>query len=385
MKSIRYILCGGILVLSLATAVHPQPSSITTIQIFPSPAQILKKLESSAGWRSLGSATESADPARSAAALSFDPGVLRECGLRAFWQQDFSRGKINISLEILDFGDSSGAYSLFSIQSGRRIRSEVIGDQGFSSPNGLWLWQSNLVVHISEKDPAKRTPANLLEIGKLVSRLIGQRAELPNLVKQLPSHNQVPGSPRYFLGPQSFQRLEAPVQVANLGFNLGAEASSAEYQVPNGKARLLLMSYPTPQMARKFYVRLQDPQQILQNASPTDRVYAKRTGPLLALLFRLNDETAAQEILGSIHYSASLTWDEVPPQEEVASYLRTIVRGIILTGVLLLLTLGAGIAFGIIRLTVKRWVPIQIFDRPQDIAIIQLQLNVLPPRRKDKD
>lgn len=382
----RFVLSGWTLSCYMVTILYSQPTTITQLQLFPSSPQILKKIETGTGWHGTAPAIENGDSPQSLPRILTDPTFLKECGFRTLWRQGFSRGPTTAaSVAILEFGDTSGAYSLFSVQTDQQIRAEQIGDQSFSSPDGLWLWQANLVVHISNKNQLRKPHPTLMELGKLVSKLIGQRAEVPNLVKQLPSHNRIPGSSRYFLGPKSFQRLDLPVHVANLGFDIGAEISSAEYQVSNKRARLLLISYPTPQMARRFYDKLQDSRQVLKSPSPTDRVYTKRTGPLLALLLHLDDDAAAKDILDSILYSASLTWDQVPPQEEVAGYLRTIVRGIMLTGALLLLTLGAGVAFGIIRLTVKRWVPIQIFDRPQDISIIQLQLNVPPYRPAGKN
>lgn len=136
----------------------------------------------------------------------------------------------------------------------------------------------------------------------------------------------------------------------------------------------MLLSYPTPQLARKFYTDMKDARSLLLDPSPTNTIFSKRSGPLIAVLFGTLTEAEANTLLQAIQYSANLTWDELPPGEEVAAYLRRVKQSILLTGALLLFTIGAGVVFGLIRVAVKRWLPISIFDRPEQVELTQLRL-----------
>ena len=52
-----------------------------------------------------------------------------------------------------------------------------------------------------------------------------------------------------YLGPVSLAKFEPRVSADLAGFNKGAEAQLARYKTEAGEAKLLLLSYPTPQIA----------------------------------------------------------------------------------------------------------------------------------------
>jgi hypothetical protein len=351
-------------------------ATITTLQIFPSPQEILRKAGNLPRWKASGSPTQSGDLTSLPTGMPFPLAVLKECGIRSVWQASYTRGKETAQVQVLELGDTSGAFSLFSLLNQPIQQIQALGDRSVLSANDLWMWQVNLLVHVIDPKQSGKSKSRLLELGKEISRLIHQRAEIPNLVKQLPFHNQVPGSFRYVLGSRGLESLGIPVQTSSLRFEMGAEASTARYRLPSGEAQLLLISYPTPQMARKFFARIQEPSVVLKNPTPQDRIFSKRAGPLVAVLMEASDAAEAAKLLAAIQYSADLTWDEAPPRDaqEVRDYLRTIVRSIMLTGTLLLFTFGVGVLFGLLRLAVKLWVPFPIFDRPEDVELIQLRL-----------
>ncbi|MBZ5535504.1 MAG: hypothetical protein LAO31_06075 [Acidobacteriia bacterium] len=347
---------------------------VTTIKLFPSPKEILSTLGATAHWRAQGSAVGTDNLGSIENGPSISPVLLKECGIRSFWQGSYERGPRSVSVQIFEMGDSSGAYSLYTIQVQPGGHPETTGDQASSTDNDLWLWQANLVVHIQDQKSSGKANAQLLEIARAVSTLIRQHAELPNLVKRLPFHNQVSGSSRYAVGPQGFSNLKIPLETSKLGLEMGAEVSMAKYQFPTTEGQLLLLSYPTPQLARKFYTNMKDAHSLLLNPSPTSTIVSKRSGPLIAVLFGTLSEAEAKTLLQAIQYTANLTWDEMPPGVEMAAYLLRVKQSIMLTGALLLITFGVGVVFGLIRVAAKRWLPISIFDRPEVVELTQLRL-----------
>lgn len=164
---------------------------------------------------------------------------------------------------------------------------------------------------------------------------------------------------------------------------MGAEVSTAKYQLDNQTVQLVLISYPTPQMARKYEIVLQDPRRLTDFSGAPVKIFSKRSGPLVALVLNAANENQAEQLLKTVQYTANFTWNQPLPEEEIAAYMRTIVRGIMLTMALLLFTLGAGIVLGLLRLGAKLWLPFHIFDRPEDVEMIQLHLGgKVQPRTK---
>ncbi len=373
MRTIRML---GFMTASLIVStalIHGQETFVTTIQIFPSPEKVLEKLERTTRLKTIHPRTRTNNPSTIAGTLP--PPLLKECGFRTFWQESVGSVKSPINIQVYEMDDPSGAYSVFTTLAQAGGEAKSIGEGSLAKSDDLWIWQSNLLVHLTYSGARRGGDLQLERVGKEISTLIHQRAGVPNLAKQMPDADRVPGSLQYVLGPEGFQDLGLPLNMAKLGLEMGAEAATAQYQLAQSSARLVLISYPTPQMARKFYTGIQNSQDLLMNRNPGEQILVKRSGPLIAILFGSFGKAQAESILNKIQYTANLTWDQVPPEEELRAYFHTIMGGIMLTGSILLFTVGTGVVFGLLRLAVKRWVPIHIFDRPEDVEIIQLGLT----------
>jgi len=67
-----------------------------------------------------------------------------------------------------------------------------------------------------------------------------------------------------------------------------------------------------------------------------------------------------------------VTWDEPRPDLSLREVILTIFTFI---GVALLFTIVVGVSFGGLRIFVKARYPDRVFDRPEDMEIIQLKLG----------
>ena len=81
-----------------------------------------------------------------------------------------------------------------------------------------------------------------------------------------------------------------------------------------------------------------------------------------------------------MNYEADVTWNEntyLTPKNNLANLLLNI---IILCGIILGLMLVAGVAFGGVRILIKRIFPDRVFDRPEAMEIISLHLSEESPK-----
>jgi len=85
----------------------------------------------------------------------------------------------------------------------------------------------------------------------------------------------------------------------------------------------------------------------------------------------LRDATIAKSILDGVNYESQVTWDQPRPDLSLRQVVLTIFTFI---GIALLFTFIAGLSFGGLRLFVKARYPNRVFDRPEDMEIIQLKL-----------
>jgi hypothetical protein len=155
----------------------------------------------------------------------------------------------------------------------------------------------------------------------------------------------------------------------------------------------MLISYPTPQLAAEHLRRIDAAHQLAQQPSGVSTVgdagpfFDKRTGPIIAIATGPVSDSDAKSLLGMVNYEASVAWNQAEDHQvrELYSLLLNIV---ILCAILGALAIVAGIAFGGVRVLMKRLYPERVFDRPEQMEFISLHLGgssaeVSPSRATD--
>ncbi|MDZ7637919.1 MAG: DUF6599 family protein [Bryobacterales bacterium] len=168
----------------------------------------------------------------------------------------------------------------------------------------------------------------------------------PPLPGYLPKENRVPGSERYVLGPVSLGLYLNEVPAGVAAFSMGAEAQVAEYMSGTERLKLGIISYPTPQMARKK----------LEEYQALGNPVLKRDGTLIVFVPAPADRDFAERVVSRVRYRATVTVNEklTSPAEELR---RMIINVIILVVLLALLAAVAGIAFGGLRFLRRKNAP----------------------------
>jgi hypothetical protein len=258
--------------------------------------------------------------------------------------------------------DSSAAYGAFSIE--RDVNAAgygafPFGAEGFRLGRQAAFWQGPYVVRL-EGDPSA-----VDEWARLAASLIDGESSKPPVYNYLPIERRAEGTDKYIVSAANIDGTPWGIDSARLGFEKSAEVATATY-VFNGKpVQLLVVMYPTQQVAKEY-------EEALAATSGRGVRYMKRDGPLLAIVDPGADSAAAEALLGNMQHEFQVTWNERRPDLNIAEVILTIFKVI---GVALAVTLVAGVAFGAFRIFVKRWFPGRIFDRPQDMDVIQLKLN----------
>jgi len=304
------------------------------------------------------------------------PGNLQEAGLRAFEQRSYKNGKEDLKVGLYTFKDSSGAYQFYTQSTAVGMERGGIGDESaFDSHNGAVLL-GNLVISLGPF--SNLTPNSLTDL--LASlRLKADKTPFPQLKSYLPEHWRVIGSERYALGPNGFRAAMNSLGQSDfadlakeVGFESDAEAILARYQGERGSGVLLLLEYPTPQLAEQHLRHLE---QALPAAARQAGVTVERKTSLLSLVFAPTSPLHAQAIRDEVNYETQVTWNESSHTATDPPIVVIMVKIFLFTGLFLGVATGIGIAFGGLRVIIKRLFPGNVFDRPQDIEVLQLGLS----------
>ena len=332
--------------------------------------------QSFAGWTQSSSAPFSPGAGVDAAAAT-------EYGLASATRATYSQGANRLDVTLYRTKDPSGAYGEFTfLRTPDMPEAKLTRFSAMSHDHALVLI-GNLVIDIYGKDLPK-SEASLKSLASAVAPHAEEGA-LPTLMNELPEKGLVPRTDRYILGPSVLNQFFPVALGDSLGFSNGAEAEVAKYRVGSRDMTLLVVDYPTPQSASSHLKSLQQSFNIndsKQNGA-LPPLYEKRTLTSLVFVAGAKSEKEADALLGHLDSGEVLTWNE-PTFSLTQPNIGTIVVGTIVgTGIICLFALISGLAFGGVRLVVKRALPDKVFDRSQHLEILQLGLSSKPIKSED--
>jgi hypothetical protein len=305
-----------------------------------------------------------------------EPGTLPEAGLLANETRSYANGAEKLKVTLYRFKDPSGAYEFYTNIIFPQMKSAGLGDESAFDANHEVILVGNIVLSVS---PFSNPKAEGLPDLLTALKAHADKTPFPPLKSYLPVTWRVFGTERYAQGPTGFRAAMSSLGqgayadlVDHVGFKFGAEAIMAKYQGEYGSGTLLLLQYPNPQLAEQHLHHLEE---VLPAAAKRSGVTVERKASLLSLVFEPTSAMHAQAIRDEINYSTEVTWNE-PRQTATDPTMAMVMFKIFLfTGLFMGIATALGLAFGGLRVIIKRLFPGKVFDRPEDIEVLQLGLS----------
>jgi hypothetical protein len=258
---------------------------------------------------------------------------------------------------------------------------EQLGDQGSSVGQRVLFYRGHVLVDAQFSQESAMSVAQLRELAGALPRPGGNSGNLPTFIEFMPHRGYVRNTQKYVMGPAALAAQAPPVAADLVDFSASSEVSLARYNTSSGEATLMLISYPTPQLAAEHLRRIDAARQMVQPQAGVSMVesagsfFDKRTGTIIAIVTGPVSESDAKSLLGNVNWEASVTWNRATDNQQVRDLYTLILNIVILGGILGGLAIVAGIAFGGIRILMKRWYPDRVFDRPEHMEFISLRLT----------
>jgi hypothetical protein len=271
-----------------------------------------------------------------------------------------------------------GAYGAFSFYKLPEMLTEKFGDQGASLNERILFYRGNVLVQAQLDRVTAMSAAEMRELSDAIPLPSGPARNLPTLPQYLPKQAYIKNSAKYVLGPAGLQAVGAPVSSDQIDFSRSVEIAEGKYSTSGGTATLMLIAYPTPQIAAQ---RLRAFEAAGQNAQPSaDASMAppftfKRTGPIVAVVAGAISSGEAKSLLADINYEAEVTWNENTSLNKKNNVANLLVNVIFLCFILIGFALVIGVAFGGLRILLRRLYPGRAFDRSEDMDFIQLRID----------
>jgi hypothetical protein len=305
--------------------------------------------------------------------------VFTEAGVSQAATATYTFGTSTTKATAYAFQDSSGAYQAFTYRrSPQMVTFDVsLTHTGAFDREHALLSAGNLLVEV-----APASDVSMGDLKDLLRRVVdtADKTPFPPIQTFLPREGRVPSAEHYALGPSAFRlaagvlnRAEFASLVDQAGFASGAEAIFAPYHSGPNDAVLLLIDYPTPQLAELHLRHLQ--RALL--ASKQD-ASVERKGSLLSMVLAPTTPEYGEKLRSAVNYETQVTWNE-PSQTATDPPWSTVLGKIfVFTGIFMVVAVVLGVAFGGVRVITKRLFPGKVFDRPHQIEVLQLGLSSKP-------
>ncbi len=326
-----------------------------------------------------GTAQTHTDPA---AADPANAGVLKEYRFSdpesATYNRDDGR---TLKIRAARFVDASGAFGAYTFYLQPNMSREQIGDQAASLGDRVLFYRGHILIDAQFSKETPMSGAELRELAGVLPRPGGSAGNLPTFIDFMPRRDYVTNTQKYVMGPAALDKVNAPLPASLVDFGASSEVSLAHYTTPSGEATLMLISYPTPQLAAEHLRKidaahqLAQPQAGISEIGSTGTFFDKRIGPIVAIASGGISDSDAKSLLGRVNYEANVTWNTPNENSEVRDLYKLILNIVVLCAILGGLAIVAGVAFGGFRILMKRLYPDKVFDRPEQMEFISLHLT----------
>ena len=306
-----------------------------------------------------------------------DGGLILDVGFERYSCRNYSlEGSGELSIEIVVLKDSRAAYSLLTLLRSSPLQKGPPGDSYTVQAGSIRFSQDRYWIRIQGKEASD-------DLLKRISLSVANRIGLPNqnapsLITHLPGLGFDASSVRYFPGLAAFSDFTGAAAVESLGIVSDAEIAQARYSINGRSGVLVLVNFPTGQVAEDYFAALGVSKSL---ADGTEACFAKRVGPIVAILRGSLDPASADTLLNSLRYSYSIRWIyEKKNQNKIiwgipVSILGTVVRSLFFIAILGVVSVIAGAGFALLRFVLRNRYTRNTPDRPEEADIIRLRLR----------
>ena len=304
------------------------------------------------------------------------PAVSQEAGEREFRQCQFMSGNQSATIWAGKYRDPSSAYEVYTSLLRHGMTPSTVGRFTAVDDKGLLILSGDVVVGVDQ--PRNVSTKDLQELTSIIAAH-SDKTPLPPIREYLPKEDLVNATQRYALGPLGLRAAADSVgkpEIAGLtgavGFASGAEAMLAQYRRGRDAGVLLLIDYPTPQLAELHSRHLET---ALAESAKNASIKIERTGSLLSMVVGPTSPTYADTLRSAVTYHTQVTWNEPSQTATDPPWALVLYRIFFGTGIFMIAAVVLGIAFGGLRVFTKRLLPGKVFDRHDRLEVLQMGLS----------
>ncbi|HLY59654.1 MAG TPA: hypothetical protein VKV95_02700 [Terriglobia bacterium] len=305
-----------------------------------------------------------------------EPAVEREYGVVSVQIRNCRLGGRTLSVLVEPSPDPSSAYGLLTFYRTETMAPVAGLPFAFLGSDGALLAHGRNFFRVPRVTGAGFSDNDLSALLFILgnSRLQGEKPLV--LPAALPQPGLVPGSEKYLLGEEAARRALPGFRTDLLGFSLGAEVQSGMYSTGTGRATVLAINYPTPQISRAKFGELEKTLGLNQDRGG-ESTYGKRLGSFVIVVLNAGTPAIGKGLVDMFAFSGQITQNEpyLGDKPVVVQMAELIVANIIFVLILAGIAIGSGFIFYLSREFAKKWLPKTQWGAQDEATIITLKLS----------
>jgi hypothetical protein len=284
-------------------------------------------------------------------------------------------GKENQTLQAVveKTSDPSSAYGLLTFYQNESMKAEKGMKLALIGHDQALMARGAFFVRVMR--PSKMSEESFRSALIAIAGAAPTARSLALLPPSLPPQGIIPGSHKYVLGPVAMQRAVPSLPPNLVGFQMGAELQTADYQLNGKLATLIFISYPTNSIARARFAEFEKSLDVNAKTG-SGAIYGKLERSYVLLVQHAQSSEAAKRLMSRLSIEQQVSWDQPPPGKPVTVQMFYLIVGNI---ILVLLLVGLAVLAGFLlfasRRIAARWFPHSDWARGYEDSIIRLNLK----------
>ena len=220
--------------------------------------------------------------------------------------RDYSAPDASMKIEIFTLLDSPAAWSLLTLLRENPVKDGPPGDAFVLDENFLLLAQDRLFVRIQGIGITEELLRKASE--SVSSRIDRQSVGKPGLITHMPEAGYDTASLCYFPSASSYDVWTKERKPTYIDTSYDMEIAHASYSGADNQAgTIFLMKFPTTELAEDYFDGLAV---AVSDVREGFSIFARHTGPLVAVLEGNFNPQSADELLASVKFGYSVRWDK---------------------------------------------------------------------------
>jgi hypothetical protein len=287
----------------------------------------------------------------------------------------YASGDAKIEVRLEKYRDPSNAYEVYTALISPEMRPSTLDRTSAVDGDRLFVLLGSSILEVRPT-----TAISTEDLAALVraASAHSDQTPLPPIRTYLP-RGFTDGTQKYALGPVAFRNAMTALKqeefaglVDEAGFALGAEAIFAHYRAGKDEAVLLLIEYPTPQLAEQHLRHLE---QVISLAAKQAGTTIERNASLLSVVLKPTSTAYGKSLRSAVNYETHVTWNEPTHTITDPPWAYILAKIFFFTGIFMVVAIALGAAFGGVRVVAKNLFPGKFFDRPEQMDVLQLGLS----------